>query len=322
LLLTSVLITVVPVFIYLWILWKVDRHEKEPRSLLTAAVVGGAVVAPAIVWIVENVLGAPSSIFPARFQAYGLTPPNMAGAVIEELAKAVVVVFAYVAFKHEYDGTLDGVVYGAAVGAGFALAETVSYLQYLPSLPAGTGFSLGFFVSIFRSGLTHCVFTAIFGAALGYVRETGPTGSARTAIPVAGLVAAILYHVAYVGFAASGQAGVTGGLAVLFALGRTVADWSGIALLALVVLWALGRERDVLQWALADETGSGAMTADDVATLRSSGRLTGAAGLREALGELAFAKWRLSRGRGAEGDVDRWRRRVLELRGARQGGKS
>ena len=47
LLFVSVMITVVPVFIYIWILWVIDRYEKEPLSLLGVALLGGAVVAPA-----------------------------------------------------------------------------------------------------------------------------------------------------------------------------------------------------------------------------------------------------------------------------------
>jgi len=38
LLLVSAIVTVAPVFIYIWILWVIDRYEKEPISLLGVAV--------------------------------------------------------------------------------------------------------------------------------------------------------------------------------------------------------------------------------------------------------------------------------------------
>ncbi|MDR7551336.1 MAG: PrsW family glutamic-type intramembrane protease, partial [Armatimonadota bacterium] len=134
LLVAAVLITVVPVLMYVWVLWRVDRYEKEPVSLLGASLVGGALVAPILTSLVEGAAGIPTSVFPALFQRYPMTPPNMGGAIVEELAKAAVVLAVYVILRGEFDNTLDGVVYGATVGAGFALAEAVVYLSDLVSV--------------------------------------------------------------------------------------------------------------------------------------------------------------------------------------------
>ena len=319
LLLVSAIITVVPVFIYIWILWVVDRYEKEPISLLGVALLGGAVVAPALTAIVERVLGLSSSIFPALFQIYPVVRPNLAGAVIEELAKGAVILGAYHLLRREFDDTLDGIVYGATVGAGFALAESVSFLREMAPMAASANFDAGFFFAIFMSGLTHCVFGATFGATLGYVRETSPAGGMRLAMPVGGLVAAVLYHVGYVAAGAAGLAGIGGTPGMLLGLGRRVADWAGLVMLAFVVVWAWSRERGILRWGLADETTTGAITADEVSALTGGGRLAGARSLREALAELAFAKWRVSRGFGSEEEVKRQRQRVLQLRSAKGG---
>jgi RsiW-degrading membrane proteinase PrsW (M82 family) len=316
--LTSVLITVVPIFIYLWVLWTVDKYEKEPGSLVAAALLGGAIVAPALTTVLESVFGVPSSVYPAAFQVFALAPSSPAGAVIEEITKALIVLAVYLRFRNEFDGTLDGVIYGAAVGAGFALTESLTYVRVIPSLPADAGFGPGFFFGILMSGLTHCVFTGIFGAALGYTRETNPQGSGRVGIPLGGLLAAIFYHLAYVGATATGQAGVGGGVASLLGGLRQVANWSGLALLALVIVWAMGRERDLLQWALADETAGGVVAVAELEALHARGALP-AGPLRAALAELAFTKWRAVRGHATDEDIARARQAVQGLRAAAKG---
>jgi RsiW-degrading membrane proteinase PrsW (M82 family) len=320
LLVTAAFITVVPVFIYVWILWKVDRHEKEPASLLAATLVGGAVVAPLLTSLAQSLLGIPTSIFPALFQIYPLVQPNVAGAVVEELAKGAVILGAYLILRHEFDNTLDGVVYGATVGAGFALAESIVYLSDLASVAGQASLSVGFFGAILVSGFTHCVFGAIFGAALGYVRETSPSGAARVWIPIAGLAAAALYHAGYVAVGAAGMAGVGGATGFLLGIARRLADVAGLVLIGVIVVWAWSRERDVLRWALADEAAAGVITPGELSAL-AQGRMTGDARLREALAELAFAKWRLSRGFGTQDGVARQRDRVRRIRTAEGGGR-
>jgi RsiW-degrading membrane proteinase PrsW (M82 family) len=321
LLISAIAITVVPALIYIRILWFVDRYEKEPASLLGAALLGGAIVAPILTWLVEQALGIPNSIFPALFQIYPVGTPSFEGAAIEEVAKGAVIAGAYVFFRREFDGTLDGVVYGAAVGAGFALAESATFLRDLVEFGQAARFGAAFFIGIFLSGLTQCVFSGIFGASLGYVRETSPRGSARVVIPLIGLAVVVLYHLGYVAAGAAGQVGVTGTARTLLAVGRRAADWAGLALLGAVVAWAWSRERAILRWGLADEVPSGALTREELAAFGTGRPLMAAGALRAALAELAFAKWRAARGLGSAGDVRRQRERVLALRAAKEPGR-
>jgi RsiW-degrading membrane proteinase PrsW (M82 family) len=314
LLIAGALITVAPVLLYNWVLWLVDRYEKEPLSMLGASLLGGAVAAPVLTVTIERILGIPTSVFPALFQTYPVLAPNFAGAVIEEAAKAAVILAAFRWLRREFDATLDGVVYGATVGSGFALAESVGYLVDLAPLSAQADLGAGFFAAIFISGLTHCVFSAFFGASLGYVRETSPAPPWHLWIPAGGLAVAALYHVGYVASGAVSQVGVAGFPALLMALSRRASDWSGLVMLAVVVLWAWSRDRAILRWGLSDEAGTGAVAEDDVASLAQGRGPGGPRVLREAMAELAFAKWRAARGRGTVADVERERARVLALR--------
>jgi hypothetical protein len=251
-----------------------------------------------------------------------VVPPSLGGAAVEELTKALVIFAAFALIPREFDGTLDGVIYGATVGAGFALTESLVYVTDLVRLSPPAGFGAGFFLAIFLSGLTHCTFSGIFGASLGYIRETAVTGGARCWIPLAGLAAAVIYHTSYVGFAAAGGEGGAGGLAVVLALSRQLADWSGLLLLAVIVVLAWRRERAILRWGLADETASGAVSPEELSALERSGRLAAARPVREAQAELAFAKWRATRGLATAGDIAALRDRVLALKGVETGARS
>jgi RsiW-degrading membrane proteinase PrsW (M82 family) len=321
LVLFSAAVTVVPVLVYVWILWLVDRYEKEPWSMLGAALLGGMVVAPILAMLLERLFGQPTSVYPALFQVYPIVLPSFAGAVIEEVAKAAVIAAAFIYLPHEFDGILDGVVYGATVGAGFALAESLIFVRDLVPLAASASVGPGLIIGVFVSGLTHCVFSGIFGASLGYTRETSASGSAAYVIPLVGLAAAALYHLGYVAAGAGWIAGLSGITAVLVGVARVVANWTGLLMLGVVVLWAWSRERSILRWALADETSTGVITADELSALATGG-LRGGGGLRVALGELAFAKWRRSKGRGSDDDVAARRAHVLALRKGEGGGRA
>jgi RsiW-degrading membrane proteinase PrsW (M82 family) len=317
--------------VYVWIVWLIDRHEKEPAPVLGAAFVGGLVLAPVLTALIEAVSGVPSSLNPASFGSLPLAEPNFAGAVVEESAKALVVWLAFRLLPREFDGALDGIVYGAVVGAGFNLAEGLLYFWSMVPFVGTAAFSLSFFGDLFASGLTHCVFTATFGALLGYTREAGWDSPWPAML---GWAAASLYHVGFVGlgYLATGSLDYPA-IAALAAAGRWLLEFGGIVLLAGAAAWAWVRERRVLRAQLADEAGAGIVTGQELDTLVAGRRLaaqlealqrTGMAGCRrlrrlhDAQAELAFAKHRAQRGLGSADEVEECRSRIRQLRaGAR-----
>jgi len=324
---TGVVVTTAFALVYVWIVWLVDRHEKEPGPVLGAAFLGGLVAAPVLTVLIEAVSGVPDSLSPASFGSLPLAEPNLAGAIVEESAKALVVWLAFRLLPREFDGALDGIVYGAVVGAGFNLAECLLYFwSMLPFVGAAT-FSLAFFADLFVSGLTHCVFTALFGALLGYTREAGWDSPWPATL---GWAAACVYHVAFValGYLA------TGGLdhptvATVAAGARWLLEFAGIVLLAAAASWAWVRERRVLRAQLADEAGAGIVTGEELDTLVGGRRLaaqvealrrSGTAGwrrlrrLHHAQAELAFAKHRALRGLGGAAEIEAYRSRIRQLR--------
>ncbi|MGZ4130744.1 MAG: PrsW family glutamic-type intramembrane protease, partial [Actinomycetota bacterium] len=101
------------------VIW-LDLYEREPASLMLGAVVWGAVVATTIAsrandgWLaVISHLANP--VFAVRWG------PSITAPFDEELAKFLGVVAIYQIARTEIDDLMDGFVYGALVGLGFAV---------------------------------------------------------------------------------------------------------------------------------------------------------------------------------------------------------
>ncbi len=114
----------IPALIAMWYVDRLDRKRPEPRKTLRKVAIAGAVsVVPCA--IIEYFLmqtGPPVGSY-ARAAYEGFV---VAGAT-EELAK-VLCVYWFVWHKPEFDERLDGIVYAARAGLGFALVENVMYL--------------------------------------------------------------------------------------------------------------------------------------------------------------------------------------------------
>jgi RsiW-degrading membrane proteinase PrsW (M82 family) len=298
--------------LYVAVLYWADRHEKEPSSVLAAALLGGAVAAPLLTVVLERLAGIRTSVYPAAFHALNasLFGPNPGGAIVEEGTKALVVLVLFRLLPREFDGTLDGVVYGGIVGAGFALAESAVYLWDLSRAGPMASVAAGTFFGILVTGLTHSAFGALFGASLGVVRELGLAGSSAWWFPVGGFGAAALYHAAYDALAALVVSGT--GPVSLLALVRNLADWAGVAALVVIVAWAVRHERGVLARYLPVEAREGHIPSEYAEAVVRGQWSSVPRQARQPLAELAFARRRLERGLASESELQTYRTRIRE----------
>jgi RsiW-degrading membrane proteinase PrsW (M82 family) len=186
------LVYIVPVVLVVrWL----DPYEREPRSLLIGAFLWGGVIATVFssfanyLWgtVVTRVGGAEL----ASDWSAALTAP-----VVEELYKALGVVVLYLIARSELDDLMDGFVYGALVGLGFAVVEDVDYFI---SVFGGTigGVLEGFWVRVIASGLFgHVLYTGLAGIGIAYfvTRQGVQPVWRRMAVGVALLGLAMLAH--------------------------------------------------------------------------------------------------------------------------------
>lgn len=348
-LLNGLVWAVVPTALVIIGLWWVDKHEKEPIPLLLLALVAGVIAAPLIAWalaVLTNQPLAPSSSDFIVVGSYSIVRP-----IIEAVAKDIVILVLFFAIGYEFDDTLDGVIYGALVGVGYAL--TINF-RYLYDVAANPLFSTGgpgadVFLRVAYGGLNQAFYSALFGAGLGYLK-TLPVNQrlSRVWVPVVafllGLGAHILHDYLVVwGNDLSQRGALTPGNSWLWGLLILASDFLGLVGLGLIVTWVWGKEALIIRDYLRDEVASGVVTPDDYETLGSSlkrlSKQTGA--LARGLGyystlrrlyynevELAFRKWHLSKGeplKASQKDTSEegYRAAIVELRSrlqAYQGG--
>ena len=300
--LSAILLAVVPSLLYLLVLNLIDRYEKEPWTLLLACLGVGAVAATAIVLIVFTALGRPTRLPPAF--APGLRPDALTG-IVEELVLGVLLIALVRYARDEFDDILDGVIYGAAVGAGFGAAESFLYAM------GGTQLlSRGTVVTLVVAGLDHACYMAVLGAILGWASRL--PGMHRWIATGLGLATAAWLHALHDTLPAIfARILERPDAAVGFAtrLLAEAVDWLGLLTIAVVVVAAWRREARILRHELRPEVDAGVVSADDFATITSfrrqlsrQVRLFRADGLSEVVrlrrryaveGELAFHKWRL-----------------------------
>ncbi len=159
------LLYALPVFAVVYVL---DLYEREPLSLMIAAMVWGGAAATTLAaignagWgLVVARVGGPE--LAARWTA-ALTAP-----FVEEILKGLGVVLIYLIARDEVDDVMDGFVYGAVCGLGFAVVEDVFYfMSVFGGQPAGV--LHGFFLRVVASGLySHVLYTGLVGMGIGYV---------------------------------------------------------------------------------------------------------------------------------------------------------
>ncbi len=227
----SLLAGLLPTLLYVGALYWTDRYEKEPTRLLAVAFFWGAIPALLVAGAVLLFFRLPADLLgPQAIEAVraGLLAP-----LIEEALKGAVVLYIARRYRREFDNVLDGIIYGAMVGFGFAMTgNTLSYLgAFLLRGFAGLGSTI--FVEGVLYGLDHAFYSAIFGAGLGFARLARRRFQ-RWAIPLAAFAASVGVHGLH-------------NLAVRTALGLnplTVAvTWAGIFVILIVMAWSLRRQR-------------------------------------------------------------------------------
>jgi len=162
-----------PTLIYTLIIWWLDRYEKEPVPLLVAAFLWGSLPAVVIAFVASGLLALPLGATPLGpgLGRGGLSP------LVEEPVKALALVLLFLLARGEFDGPLDGIVYGALIGFGFSMSENLLFFLAHPADLGGL-----FWLRGVLFGLNHALFTSIVGLALGAARFSGPRAAALAVV--------------------------------------------------------------------------------------------------------------------------------------------
>ena len=256
------------------LIYFLDLYEREPVSVAIAAFLWGAFAATALAldaggW--DEVLANLTT--PGFAVRWG---PSLTAPVIEEFLKGAGLVLLYLIVRDEVDDMMDGFVYGALCGLGFAVVEDVAYFMAgFGGTPSGV--LEGFYVRVVSSGLYgHVLYTGLVGMAIGLLVTRRDPTPMRDRVPLAaGIIAlAVLRHALWNApvLALAPRPPVHGAAWLLYPVDLAI---KGLPLLLFVIValrLARNRERRWLDGALEAEVGRGGVTADELAVLRVPAR--------------------------------------------------
>jgi protease PrsW len=296
----SLLVATLPAPLVFAFVRVIDRHEPEPLGMLALVFLYGATAAVFFAGIL-NVLGeeiVAAALGPAIGEFFGLA---VAAPFVEEGLKAGALLFIVWRRRSEFNGVIDGLVYGAVVGMGFAVMEDMLfYGQAL--LEGGDAFAATVVVRGVFSPFAHSLFTAMTGLGLALSLEM----PGRRWFPaVAGLAGAIGLHALW-----NGSAYFEVLPFVYFVV------FVPMMCLVMVVAWRAVRwEGRLVTRMLTPDVGTGLLTEPEVAALgttagrravvRHAGAVGGAPAKRRvrdfqlAATELAFVRRRMEVARAA-----------------------
>lgn len=309
---------IVQTVLYLLFIRAIDLYEREPLRYVVPVFVWGFAVATSVSLVFNTLfqltLSSVTSVQTASFFTAVLVAP-----VVEESSKglALLLIFfiAYIVRRRsgliEFAGVMDGIVYGSAVGFGFAIAEDILYgLQYGPET---------FIVRRIFGGFAHAAFTSLTGIGIGLIPWVHNM-MLKISLPLLGLFGAILLHAAF-NFTAT-LFGPVGYLVLFFVI---------MTYIMIIIVW-LAIERNIIRTELYEEVGAGRITPQEYAILPSyflrtwyylrlifTGKLrtwTRARKLHASAVDLALAK-RLARRSGSSGSMDRvrlLRQKIMAMR--------
>jgi RsiW-degrading membrane proteinase PrsW (M82 family) len=163
----------VPMFTYLLIIWWLDRNEREPFGMVFLNFIWGATGAIFFGMIGSLIFQIPLNEFLSSFsggdnseQLFNFAGSVITAPVIEEFTKGI---FLFIlAYSRRFEGVVDGLVYGGAIGLGFGMTENFLYF-----ISYGTTPESWLWLVIVRtcfSAVMHCMSQASFGAVLGFAK--------------------------------------------------------------------------------------------------------------------------------------------------------
>jgi protease PrsW len=237
-LITGLVAASLPVPIYIMLLLWIDRYESEPLWMLATAFFWGAIIAVFIALILNTINGAIVAAATQSEQIGENFGAVISAPIVEESAKALILLILFLWKKDEFDGIVDGIVYAGMVGLGFAMTENILY--YGRAAQHGMG-SLTFLFILrgMAAPFSHPLFTSMTGIGLGWSRQSN-NGFVKIFMPVLGFMLAILLHATWNGTA-------TYGGALGFFAGYFLITGPALIVTLMVVFFSLRREGRIVR---------------------------------------------------------------------------
>lgn len=293
----------IPVPLYVMLVLWIDRYEAEPLWMLATAFLWGALVAAFFSFLLNTTAGVIVALLADNAEAGEVFSTVISAPIVEETAKALILMVFFIWWRDEFDGVIDGIVYAALVGLGFAMTENVMYYGKA-AMESGKMLTATFVIRGALAPFSHPLFTGLTGIGLGLARQSRNV-AVRIIAPFAGLLMAVFLHWLW---NASATFGGGGGFLLIYVIVMVPA----FAIMLIVILVALSREGKVVREFLLSDMERGFFTREEYDQLGSVFRRMGGSfdafsrgGMRswrnrrklhQLASELAFHRSRVARG--------------------------
>lgn len=178
--LLQITLSLLPVLVFLAALMFLDSYKLVKRKSVIVALAVGCGSAIASLYV-NRVLIEISGMEVSLFTRYGAP-------VVEEILKSAWLVVLM--FRRKIGFTIDAAIFGAALGAGFALVENIYYLQSVANADILIWVVRGFGTAIMHAGVT-----ATFAVIAKGMSDAHPPLRIRWLLP--GLIFSIVIHSIY-----------------------------------------------------------------------------------------------------------------------------
>ena len=120
-----------PLLVYLWVPWIINRFDPEPWWCLALALAWGGVAAAGFSGLINTEVVVAAQAM-AGGGKKGIAFGEVVGAcvsapLVEEFWKGLAVFGIFFFLRREFDGVVDGIIYGTFAALGFAATENVMY---------------------------------------------------------------------------------------------------------------------------------------------------------------------------------------------------
>ena len=165
----SLFAAVIPMFFYMLMLWLLDRNERDPFWMLIINFIWGGSGAIILALIGSSMFQMPVNEIvyevtnDASSEMMDFTGSIITAPVVEEFTKGIFLVL--ILNTMNFDGVVDGVIYGGAIGLGFGMTENFFYF-----MNTNENWLLTVVVRTLFSGVLHMLTQATFGCFVGFAK--------------------------------------------------------------------------------------------------------------------------------------------------------
>jgi RsiW-degrading membrane proteinase PrsW (M82 family) len=192
--LACMFIALLPTTLCSLLVWWADRYERESWWLMTVAFLWGSLPAAAFSGVAQSIARLGYVVWAPEEAVFWLLV--VWAPLTEELFKALAVWGLFVFYRTQFDGILDGLIYGLLIGFGFSMTEDFIYYSRALFERGVVDVAVLAVVRGILFAANHSVYTGLVGLGFG-LATLSKTNAGRAGWPLLGLIAAVTLHSAH-----------------------------------------------------------------------------------------------------------------------------